>query len=106
MNIFHRILKSIECPKPVNGRWFVYLLECYDGSLYCGSTNDLTKRIMGHNAGNGAKYTRSRLPVKLVYSERYKSLSSALKRELEIKSRTRREKILLIKRKEKTGKYE
>ena len=77
--------------------YFVYLLECGDRSYYCGYTKDLNARIEKHNAGKGAKYTRSRLPVKLVYWERKKSLKSALKREREIKSfsRSRKEKLVL-----------
>ena len=47
--------------------WVCYLLECADGTLYCGITNDLDKRLNAHNAGEGAKYTRSRLPVTLVH---------------------------------------
>ena len=65
--------------------WVCYLLECADGTLYCGITNDLDKRLAAHNAGEGAKYTRSRLPVQLKYSEPCADKSSALKREHEIK---------------------
>ena len=65
--------------------WCVYLLRCRDGSLYCGMTGDLVKRVAVHNSGKGAKYTRSRLPVELVYSEPAKSKSAALKREAHIK---------------------
>lgn len=72
--------------------FFVYLLECSDKTLYCGYTNSLAERLAKHNAGKGAKYTRGRLPVKLVFFERKKSKSAALKRELEIKRMGRKQK--------------
>lgn len=73
-------------------RWYVYLVRCADDSLYCGITNELVGRFLAHNAGKGAKYTRSRLPVVLVYAESAASFSDALKREYAIKQLTRREK--------------
>ena len=75
---------------------YVYILECSDTSLYTGYTNHLEKRINVHNSGKGAKYTRGRLPVKLVYSESYTTKSQALKRENEIKQLSRNEKNKLI----------
>ncbi len=66
-------------------RFYVYLVQCADGSYYTGYTQDLDRRVTAHNAGKGARYTRSRLPVELVYFEEYKSLSAALKRECRIK---------------------
>ena len=75
---------------------FVYILECGDGSLYTGWTTDLERRLARHNAGTGAKYTRSRLPVRLVYSEQLPSKEAALRRELEIKRLDRRGKLALI----------
>ena len=75
--------------------YFVYLLRCRDGSLYCGSTNDVAARVAAHNAGRGAKYTRSRLPVTLVYYERTQEKSAALKREYAIKRLSRAEKLRL-----------
>ena len=72
------------------------MLKCADGSLYTGYTNDLQKRVGVHNSGRGAKYTKSRLPVRLVYSEEHESKSSALKREAEIKKLTRAQKEKLI----------
>jgi putative endonuclease len=72
------------------------LLRCADDTLYCGITNNLDKRLAAHNAGEGAKYTRSRTPVELVYSEQYKDRSAASKREIEIKSLSRAEKLELI----------
>jgi predicted GIY-YIG superfamily endonuclease len=65
--------------------WLVYLLRCSDGSLYTGITNDLTKRLKAHAAGKASRYTRSRLPVTLVYTEGKRSKSAALKREAAIK---------------------
>lgn len=75
---------------------FVYLLRCVDDSLYCGYTNNLTKRVETHNRGKGAKYTRRRTPVTLVYSEEFKTKSEALKREHQIKKLSRKEKLALI----------
>lgn len=75
---------------------FVYILECGDGSLYTGWTTDIEDRINTHNSGQGAKYTRSRLPVKLVYFEEVENRSAALKREAAIKKLTRDKKIKLI----------
>lgn len=76
--------------------FYVYLLECGDGSLYCGYTDDVVKRLAAHSQGLGAKYTRSRLPLKLVYSEELPTKSDALKREYAIKKLTRKEKLSLI----------
>ena len=77
--------------------FYVYILECSDKSLYCGYTNNLEKRLLDHNyAKSGAKYTKARRPVKLLYSESFENKSEALKRELEIKKLTRVEKLKLI----------
>lgn len=76
--------------------WMVYILECADKTLYTGITNDLTRRIAQHNAGQGAKYTRGRAPLKLVYSEACEGKSKALKREIQIKALSRAKKIALI----------
>jgi putative endonuclease len=75
--------------------WVCYLLQCSDGTLYCGITNDLEQRIATHNAGAGAKYTRSRLPVSLRYSESCADRSDASKRERAIKSLPRAAKLAL-----------
>ena len=75
---------------------FVYLLRCRDGSLYCGWTDDLERRVATHNAGKGARYTRSRLPVRLMWNEEVADRSAALKRELAVKRLTRAEKLALI----------
>ncbi|NNJ90119.1 MAG: GIY-YIG nuclease family protein [Gammaproteobacteria bacterium] len=81
---------------PDTKQWFVYMLECADGSLYTGVSNDLAKRVEKHNAGKGAKYTRSRLPVKLVYSETAPDKGEALKKEIKMKQLSRAEKLVLI----------
>ena len=75
---------------------YVYLLRCADGSLYCGWTTDLERRLKTHNVGRGAKYTRSRLPVELAYSETYEDRHEALSREWHIKRMSRAEKEKLI----------
>ncbi|EET85737.1 Excinuclease ABC C subunit domain protein, partial [Clostridium carboxidivorans P7] len=75
---------------------YVYILQCIDGTLYTGYTNDLNKRIQVHNSGKGAKYTRGRLPVKLVYSEEFNTKNEALKREYAIKLMKRKRKLELI----------
>ena len=74
---------------------YVYILRCADGTLYCGWTTDLEARLATHNSGKGAKYTRSRRPVELVYSEAYKDRHDALSREWHIKRMTREEKLAL-----------
>lgn len=82
-------------------RWkimnYVYILRCADGSLYTGWTNDLEKRVKTHNAGKGAKYTKTRLPVELVYFEEYVEKGDALSREFSIKKlkKTAKEKLIL-----------
>lgn len=75
---------------------WVYILRCADGTLYTGWTNDLERRIAAHNAGKGAKYTRSRLPVVLLYSEQCNTREEAMSREWHIKRMTREEKMTLI----------
>ena len=75
----------------------VYILECNDGTLYTGWTNDIDKRFKAHNDGKGAKYTKGRRPLKLVYIENLESKSEALTRENKIKAMTRNEKKQLIK---------
>ena len=75
---------------------FTYLLRCTDGTLYCGWTNDLEKRVTAHNAGGGAKYTKPRRPVTLAYYEAFATKQEAMRREAEIKRLTRSEKLALI----------
>ncbi len=77
--------------------WTVYILRCADGTLYTGSTTDLAHRLHAHNSlSSGAKYTRSRRPVTVVYSEKHPTASSAKRREAEIKCLTRKEKEHLV----------
>lgn len=76
---------------------FVYILRCRDGSLYTGYTNDVYKRLKTHNSGKGAKYTRARLPVSLVYYKRVDNKSLGLKLESRIKKLTKKEKEALVK---------
>ena len=76
--------------------WKLYILRCGDGSLYTGITTDVQKRLTVHRSGKGAKYTRGRGPLELVYSEECGSHSDGLRRELEIKRLTREEKEMLI----------
>jgi putative endonuclease len=84
-------MKTTVMPK-----WFVYIVRCSDKSLYTGITTDVAGRIKIHNSGKGAKYTRSRRPVKLVYKEAMRSESAARKREAEIKKLSRLEKLSLL----------
>lgn len=77
---------------------YVYILKCNDDSLYTGWTNDLKKRIKVHSNGKGAKYTKARLPVELVYFEEFDDKISAMKREYAIKQLKRKEKLELIKK--------
>ncbi len=76
--------------------WYVYILECSDLTLYTGITNDLEKRINTHNKKKGAKYTKTRTPVKLMYKQTFETKSLAAKEEWRIKQLTRIQKILLI----------
>ena len=77
-------------------KWVVYMLRCKDNSIYTGITNDLKKRIETHLSGNGSKYLRGKLPLKLVYRESFQDRSTASKREIEIKKLNKKEKELLI----------
>ena len=76
---------------------YTYIVECSDGTLYTGYTNNLEKRIRAHNSGKGAKYTRSRLPVRVVYFEEFETKEEAQSREWHIKHLSRDEKLKLIK---------
>ena len=76
--------------------WYVYLLRCRDGTLYTGCTDDVARRLAAHQSGRGAKYTRSRLPVALVYQEPCQDRSAALRRERAIKQLSRAQKLALI----------
>ena len=78
--------------------YWVYILRCSDGTLYTGITDDVERRLKAHNNGKGAKYTRGRGPVELVYQEQQSDKSAALKREAAIKKLSRTEKLSLIER--------
>jgi putative endonuclease len=78
--------------KPVPKKWCLYVLLCKDGTLYCGITNDLPRRIAQHNAGKGARYTRGRGPVKVLRTWPQKNQSGALKAEIAFKRLSRRAK--------------
>ena len=76
--------------------WYVYIVRCADASLYTGATDDVAKRVAAHNAGTGARYTRSRRPVTVVYTRRAASKSRALSVEAQLKQLSRPEKLALI----------
>lgn len=75
--------------------WIVYILECRDGTLYTGVTNDMDERLAKHENGTGAKYTRGRGPFRVLYREEQETRSAALKRELAIKAMSRAEKLIV-----------
>ena len=75
---------------------YTYIVECSDGTLYTGWTNNLEKRLASHNAGKGAKYTHTRIPVELVYYETFETKEEAMSREFAIKQLSRIEKLKLI----------
>ena len=81
----------------MSDRWKVYILKCADDTLYTGITTDIIRRVYEHNQGKGAKYTRSRLPVDIVYLESYPDRSSASKEESRIKKLSRSKKLQFIK---------
>ena len=76
--------------------YYTYILECADGSYYTGSTDTLYNRVLQHNEGRGAKYTKVRLPVKLVYHDEFESRSEAVKRERDIKKMNKTQKKKLV----------
>ena len=75
---------------------YAYMVRCADGSLYTGWTNDLARRVAAHNAGRGAKYTKSRRPVELCYAEAFATKEEAMRREAAIKRLSRAQKLALI----------
>jgi putative endonuclease len=77
-------------------KWYVYIIECKDGKLYTGVTNDLNRRIKQHNRGQGCRFTKFRIPVKLLYKEISPSRETALRREAEIKGWKKDRKIQLL----------
>lgn len=72
--------------------WSVYLVRCSDGTLYCGISNDVLKRVLKHNSGNGAKYTKTRRPVVLIYQKKIGTMGEALKKERQIKKMNKKAK--------------
>lgn len=90
-------------PKASPEKWFVYMVRCADGTLYTGITKDVSRRCQQHNAGMASRYTRSRLPVALVYQECSTSRSLALKREAAIKAMPRRQKLAMIRSRKKAS---
>jgi len=82
--------------KSPGDRWFVYLLRCADGTLYTGIAMDVSRRCRQHNAGTASRYTRSRLPVVVVYQEAHANRSLALRREAALKALSRQQKLSLI----------
>lgn len=89
-------MPTTDPPAPTPSGWGVYLLQCRDGSLYTGMTNRLAQRLACHQAGKASRYTRSRLPVTLVYWEAQSDRSSALRRERAIKQLSREDKLALL----------
>ncbi len=87
--------------KNTTGRWYLYVLQCGDNTLYTGITNNLQRRIQQHNNGTASRCTRSRLPVALAYQERCLGHSSALKKEYAMKQLSRKEKEIYIAKKSK-----
>lgn len=86
-----------------SGTFYVYIVECSDGTYYTGYTPHVRKRVKLHNAGRGAKYTRDRRPVKLVWFKKYKYFKRAFKREMAIKEMSRPQKEKLVKGNKKSG---
>ena len=92
------MVKKFFMSTTTQNNWLIYILKCRDGSLYCGITNNLEKRLKQHKGEikGGAKYTRSHWPCKLVYTEKSVNRSEALQREIDIKKMSRDEKQILI----------
>ena len=80
----------------MSDEWITYMLECADGSIYTGVTNNLDKRIDAHNNGTGAKYTKGRRPVRLIFKEFYPDRSTAQSRETQLKQLSKKQKLMLI----------
>lgn len=90
--------KAKKSIKRRGSKWFVYILNCCDRSLYTGITKDIKRRFKMHSKGKGARYTRTRLPLKLVYQERCRSRTEALMRECAVKALPRLKKMALVER--------
>ena len=86
-------------------QWLLYMLECRDGTLYTGITDNLERRLQAHRVGKGAKYTRGRAPLTVRYVEKCDSYSQALRREVQVKRLSRGEKLLLCQQFSQEGKY-
>lgn len=86
----------MEKTKEKPNKAYMYVVECADGTLYTGYTTNIEQRIQTHNSGKGAKYTRSRLPVKLIYQESFDSKEAAMSAESYFKQKTRQEKLAYI----------
>ena len=80
-------------------KYYFYIAKCADSTLYSGQTNDLAERLEEHNSGKGAKYTASRKPIKIVYSEEFSTRGEAMQREAEVKKLSRKKKLKLVRRK-------
>jgi len=91
------LITLAELAKSNHENWFVYILKCSDDTLYTGITNNVSKRIEDHEKGVGAKYTKGRSPFQLLFTEKHPNRSSASKREIEIKSLSKIEKLALTK---------
>ena len=89
------LLTLAELAKKKQRSWFVYILLCSDSTLYTGITNNINKRVEDHKKGIGAKYTKGRSPLSLIWQEKHPNKSSASKREYEIKSLTKKQKLIL-----------
>ncbi len=85
-------MNSPKKEKTPPARWYLYMLKCSDGTFYTGVTNNVERRLREHNSGTASRYTRSRLPVKLVHQERCVNKSNALKKVFGIKALSRKEK--------------
>ena len=88
-------MRSAAAEAPLAGAWGVYVLACADGTLYVGATNDLARRLVRHAAGKASRYTRARLPVRLVWHEPSADRGAALRREAALKRLSRAEKLAL-----------
>tara|TARA_R110000851_G_scaffold251971_5_gene404502 strand:+ start:3444 stop:3875 length:432 start_codon:yes stop_codon:yes gene_type:complete len=91
-------VKNMEEAKRIKekGMWYIYMVECADGTIYTGISNNVSKRILAHNSGKGAKYTKTRLPVTLKWSQSCENRSEASKEEYKIKKLSRKEKLQKI----------
>tara|TARA_B110000444_G_scaffold44942_1_gene40846 strand:- start:8690 stop:8992 length:303 start_codon:yes stop_codon:yes gene_type:complete len=90
------LMTLAELAKSKQQSWFVYILLCSDNTLYTGITNNIDKRLEDHQRGVGAKYTKGRSPISLLFKEKHPNRSSASKRESEIKSLTKKQKLTLL----------